>query len=80
MMECDALDSVRVPLLKLMENVDEDFKQKTKEQKTSTILAHTCYNYHILNCITYGFIVYYVLELYIACMHCFVFRFILLHR
>ena len=52
MVECDAFDSGREPLLKVMENVDEEFKQRIKEQKMSTILAHACSNYHILNCIS----------------------------
>ena len=41
--ECDVFDFVREPLLKLMDHVDEDFKQKTKEQNTSVILTHACY-------------------------------------
>ena len=52
MVECDAFDSVWEPLLKVMKNVDEEFKQKMKEQKTSTILTHACSNYHILNVIS----------------------------
>ena len=44
MVECDVFDSVGEPLLKVMEDVNEEFKQKTKKQKTSAILSHACSN------------------------------------
>jgi hypothetical protein len=44
MVECDVFDRVREPLLKLMKNIDDDSKQKTKELKTSTIFVHACCN------------------------------------
>ena len=52
MVKCDAFDSVREPLLKVMKDVDENFNQKTKEQKTLAILTHACSNCVIVNCIS----------------------------
>ena len=34
MVECNAFGSAREPLLELMENLDDGFNQKTKQQKT----------------------------------------------
>ena len=52
MVECNAFGSAREPLLELMEDLDDGFNQKTKEQKTTSILTNACSHYQLLSCVS----------------------------